>query len=343
MKKLKKVYILSITLSLLLCISDLHSQNNFKKVAQSGMQYLKIGVGAEMVGRGEAGISAIKGVSSVFWNPAGLADLEDKEFYFSHNSWIADISLDAAAAGINFGNIGNFSLSLIWMNYGTLKATSVANTTASSTQLGYVDEGTFSPSDLALGIAYARKISEQFSVGGQIKYLYENYGHNVVVTTTGTSENVDNIVKAVAFDLGTIYYPGYKSLAFAMIIQNFSTDIKYEEESFGTPLTFKLGISMNMLDIFEENSANSLLLTVDAIHPRDYTERLNLGVEYNYLGLIQLRSGYRMNYDIGNFTAGIGLRYSLSGGMRINLDLSYMVDATGRFSNPVQITAGLKL
>ena len=342
MKKINKVIISLIALTLVLYIPNLHAQNNFKKVAQSGMQYLKIGVGAEMVGRGEAGISDVKGVSSIFWNPAGLADLDDKEFYFSYNSWIADISMDAAAAGINFGNIGNFSLSLIWMNYGIFKATSVANTTTGSTQLGYIDEGTFSPSDLCFGLAYARKISEQFSVGGQVKYLYENYGHNVVVTTTGDFENVNNIVNAVAFDLGTIYYPGYKSLAFAMTIQNFSTDIKYEEESFGTPLTFKLGISMNMLDIFEENSVSSLLLAVDAIHPRDYTERLNFGIEYNYLGLIQLRSGYRMNYDVGNFTSGIGLRYSLPGGMKINLDLSYMVDASGRFSNPFQITAGLK-
>ncbi len=342
MKKINKVFVSLLTLSLLLFISNLHSQDNFKKVAQSGMQYLKIGVDAEMVGRGEAGISAVKGLSSIFWNPAGLSFLEDKEVYFSHNSWIADISMDAAGVGINMGNLGTFALSLIWMDYGTLKATSVATTTAGSNQLGYIDEGTFSPTDLAIGLAYSRKISEQFSVGGQVRYLYENYGHNAVVTTLGTTESVDNTVKAVSFDLGTIYYPGYKSLAFAMSIQNFSTDIKYEEESFGTPLTFKIGISMDMLDIIDENSASSLLLAIDAIHPRDYTERLNIGIEYDYLGLIQLRSGYRMNYDVGNLTAGVGLNYSLSGGMIINLDLSYMVDASSRFSNPIQITAGLK-
>ena len=56
---------------------------------------LKIGVDAEMVGRGEAGISSVKGVSAMFWNPAGLAELEDHEFLFSHNAWIADISMNA--------------------------------------------------------------------------------------------------------------------------------------------------------------------------------------------------------------------------------------------------------
>ena len=342
MMKIKPFYTLISLILILLLISDVKAQGNFKKVAQSGMQYLKIGVDARMVGRGEAGISAVQGISAIFWNPAGLADLDGKEVYFSHNSWIADISMDAAAVGMSFNNIGTFAISAIWMNYGKLKATSVAGTVSGSTQLGYVDEGTFTPSDLAIGLAYSKRISEQFSVGGQIRYLYENYGHNVVVTTTGQNEDVNNIVKAVTFDLGTLYYPGYKSLAFAMSIQNFSTDIKYEEESFGAPLTFKLGISMNMLDVFEENPTSKLLLAIDAIHPRDYTERLNLGLEYNYLGIIQLRTGYRFNYDIGNLTSGIGVKYSLSSGMQINFDLSYMVNESGRFSNPIQITTGLK-
>ena len=59
---------------------------------------------------------------------------------------------------------------------------------------------------------------------------------------------------------------------------------------------------MNMLDLYDDQSEAVLLLAIDAIHPRDYSERLNIGLEYNYLGLFQLRSGYRMNYDEGNFT-----------------------------------------
>ena len=342
MKKFILIFFPAFIIYFLTFVPILNAQDSFKKVAQSGMQYLKIGVDAEMVGRGEAGIASVKGLQSIFWNPAGLADLDDKEFYFSHNSWIADISMDAAAVGMNFGNYGTFALSVIWMNYGKLNATAVANSVSGSTQLGYIDEGTFSPTDMAIGLAYSRRISEQFAVGGQIRYLYEDYGQNVVVTTTGANQTVNNIMKTFSLDLGTVYYPGYKSLAFAMSIQNFSPDIRYQQESFGTPLTFKLGISMNMLDLMENSSKSSLLLAVDAIHPRDYSERLNMGLEYNYLGIFQVRAGYRMNYDIGNFTSGVGLRYSLSTGMQIKLDLSYMVDGTGRFSNPVQITMGLK-
>jgi len=335
---MKNITVISFFIVLLI-VSNIFAQTNLKKVAQSGMEYLTIGVDAEMVGRGEAGISAVKGLSAVFWNPAGLAEIQDKEILFSHNSWIADISMESAAFGISFGGIGTFAVSAIWMNYGKLKATSVANTVSGSNQLGYIDEGTFTPTDMAIGLAFSRKISEQFSVGGQIRYLYENYGSNVIVMTDGTTQSVNNIAKSFSLDLGTIYYPGYKSLAFAMSIQNFSPDIKYQQEAFGAPLNFKMGLSMNVLDFFDHLSNSSLLLAVDAIHPRDYSERLNLGLDYDYLGLFQLRTGYRFNYDIGNFTAGAGVKYSLSSGMQIKVDFSYMIDGTGRFNNPFQLTA----
>jgi hypothetical protein len=126
-----------------------------------------------------------------------------------------------------------------------------------------------------------------------------------------------------------------------MTVQNFSTDLKYEHESFSTPLTFKIGLSMNMLDFWENASRSSLLFAVDAIHPRDFSERMNLGLEYNYLGLFSIRCGYRMNYDMGNFTAGAGVRYSISNSMGIKFDISYIAENTGRLTSPLQITASL--
>lgn len=318
-----------------------YAQDNFNKVAQSGMQYLKIGVGAEMVGRGEAGISAVKGVSAMFWNPAGLAELENNEFLFSYNSWIADISMNAFGAGINLDNWGVVGVNVLWMDYGELYQTSVAKTTAESAQYGYVDEGTFTPLDLAFGLTYSRKVSTQFSFGGQIRYLYENYGSNKTINASGEESITDNTMSALCFDFGTLYYPGYKSLAISMTVQNFSTDLKFEQEAFSTPLTFKIGISMNMLDLFENKSRSSLLLAVDAIHLRDYSERLNVGLDYSYLGLFNVRCGYRMNYDLGGFTAGAGVRYSISNDLGIKFDVSYMVENSGRFTSPLQFTASL--
>ena len=339
MKKTKKIIVVAYIF--FSAFSVMHGQNNFNKVAQSGMQYLKIGVDAAMVGRGEAGISAVRGVSSMFWNPAGLSQMDGHELLFSHNAWIADISMNAAAIGLNFDNIGTFGLSVLWMDYGDLHKTSVATSTEEAAAYGYVDEGLYSPSDIAIGLAYSRKISDQFSFGGQVRYLYENYGSNKTISFSGEEEITDNILSAFCFDFGTLYYPGFKSLAISMSIQNFSSDLKYQQESFSTPLIFKIGTSFNVLDLFDNKSKSNLLLAIDAIHPRDFSERLNLGIEYDYLGLFQVRGGYRLNYDEVNFTTGAGVKYSISNTMGIKVDISYIIFSSGRFSWPLQLTARL--
>jgi hypothetical protein len=321
--------------SLVLC------QDNFKKVGQSGMQYLKIGVGADMVGKGEAGIADVNGLSAMFWNQAGLAELEGTEFMFTHNAWIADISLNAVGVGLDLDDWGVVGFNILWMDYGELYKTSVATTTEESALYGYVDEGTFSPSDIAISAAYSRKVSDQFSFGGQIRYLYQNYGSNITLNEDGDEEHTDNVMSAFCFDFGTRYNSGFKSLAIAMAIQNFSKDLKYQQEAFSAPLTFKIGVSMNLLDFYNESTKNKLNIAIDAIHPRDYSERLNFGLEFDYLGLFQIRGGYRMNYDMGNFTTGAGIRYSLSNNMGIKFDVSYIIENSGRFTSPLQLTARL--
>jgi hypothetical protein len=279
----------------------------------------------------------------MFWNPAGLAEIEESELLFSHNAWIADISMNAIGVGMNINNWGTFGINAIWMDYGELHRTSVATTIEESAEYGYIDEGTFSPCDIAIGITYANKVSTQFSFGGQIRYLYEDYGSNRTINPTGVISTTHNTMSAFCFDFGTLYYPGYKSLALSMTIQNFSTDLKYQQESFSTPLTFKIGVSMNMLDLMDNKTRSSLLLAIDAIHPRDYSERINIGLEYSYLGIFNLRGGYRMNYDEGNFTTGAGFRYSLSNSLGVKIDASYIIMSGDRFAWPLQLTAGLIL
>lgn len=314
--------------------------SNLKKVAQSGMQYLKVGIDAKMVGRGEAGISLVDDVSSSFWNPAGLTNIRNQSYFFSHNSWIADISFDAFAMAFNFGNIGVVGFNALWVDYGELFKTSVAQTIEESSAQGYVDEGTFSPIDIALGISYARKISGQFSIGGQVRYLYENYGSNVIVTLDGDEKLKDNTISSLCFDLGTRYNTDFKSLAFSMTIQNFAPDMKYHYESFSPPLTFKMGVSIDLMDFYNETSKSQLLVAVDALHPRDYTERINVGAEYDYMGLFQVRSGYRYNYDEGNLSLGAGMRYSLNG-LRFRCDVSYLMMTENRFASPIQISTSV--
>lgn len=59
------------------------------------------------------------------------------------------------------------------------------------------------------------------------------------------------------------------------------------------PMTFDLGIAMDVLRTTDVSSNHSLTLDVDAIHPRDYTERMHLGAEYTFLEVFSIRTGYK--------------------------------------------------
>ena len=73
------------------------------------------------------------------------------------------------------------------------------------------------------------------------------------------------------------------------------------------PLTFKLGISMNVFDLSSlDPSENALLVTFDAEHPRDFAETVRMGVEYRFENLISLRVGYVSPQDETKWTYGVG-------------------------------------
>jgi len=94
---------------------------------------------------------------------------------------------------------------------------------------------------------------------------------------------------------------------------------------------------MNILDMFGD-FRNPLNLAIDAIHPRDYTERIHIGGEYWYNDMIAIRSGYKFNYDEEGLTAGVGFKYNISG---VNLKVDYSYSDFGRFNAVSRFSFGL--
>ena len=51
---------------------------DFSNVGSAGAQYLKIGVGSRYQAMGEASVAVANDVYSMYWNPAGLVEIECK-------------------------------------------------------------------------------------------------------------------------------------------------------------------------------------------------------------------------------------------------------------------------
>ena len=319
-------------LLILTMLSLLFSSEN-KKLAQTGFQFLSISSDARSGGMADAMTTIHSNSVALFFNPAGLS--RQNQFFdinFSSNEWIAGITHDAVSFSFSpkNGQYGCLGFSLLNVDYGELQGTMVWDN-----DQGFIDTEKFSPSALSFGIGYGRALSENFSVGAHVKKAYQYLGNNVVPVTDSSNVVEDNIANAAAFDFGTIYITDWHGFTFGMSVRNFSEEVEYAYDSFQLPLTFRVGGSIDALSFFPSLSdKQSLKMAVEALHPRSHPERVNLGLEYSFMGIGQLRLGYLFNYDQRDLTYGAGVKLG-------PLKIDYALTPFGVFDSVSRISIGI--
>jgi opacity protein-like surface antigen len=293
-----------------------------KKLAQTGMKFLSTSLDARASGMARAMTAVYGNSSALLYNPAGLAGI-DKSFDFTAGrvSFIADINYIYGTAAFvpGQGEWGVFGLSFVSVDYGDLMATMRAEN-----EQGFIDLGLFNPLAFAVGIGYSKSLTSQFSIGAHVKYVQQDLGGGFVDFNADQSGvAIDASQDVIVFDFGVLYSTGFESLNFGMSIRNFSEEIRYLQESFQLPLTFRIGLSMNTLDLTSINpDQHSLLLSVDASHPRDYAEQIGFGLEYVFMKMFALRAGYEFPNDEHGFSAGVGFSKDF-GDVNFGLDYAY--------------------
>lgn len=321
--------IIIILLILGLLSHSLNAQD--KKLAQTGMKFLSVSTDARTSGFSEA-VTAVDlaSASAIFYNPATMASIKEfTSLTVGNVSWIANINyIHSAIAFAPFGgDYGVIGISFLSVDYGEFMGTVVANN-----EKGYIDVGKFSPKSYSFGIGYAKALSTKFSVGGNIKYVKQNLGSSVIdVDANGNYVNEDNSLGALAFDFGILYRTGFKSLNFGMSVRNFSKELKYKKETFQLPLMFKIGLSIDAMDLLNvDKQTHSLIVAIDASHPRDYSEQIYVGAEYTFINTFSIRAGFVSPADEHNFSAGFGVKRNIAG---MNLGIDYAYQPYGIFNN----------
>jgi len=329
-KKGKEVRIKTCVIACLMAIFSISpAWAAFNKSGRTSLQFLKIGIGSRQVALGEACVANTNDINSVFWNPAGITGIKGLETSFNYASWIGDLNILGAAIGYNLEGVGAIALNYVGLDYGNISEALVTSPT------GHYDTRTglnFSGSDLSIGMALARQFTDRLSIGVNIKYIQEE----LFIYKTSIW----------GFDVGSYYDTGWKGIRLAMSAQNFSGKarfLKTKEEfqqTYDLPLIFRLGWSIDLLGgeqllLGGNPELHHLSFNMDVVHTNDYAERYHLGLEYKLFDQFALRTGYRFNYEEGNFSAGAGFN-SKVGPMQIQIDYAYVdydfLDATHRFS-----------
>jgi len=123
------------------------SGGEFKKVGAAGAQFLKIGVGARANGMAGAYSALANDVTSMYWNPAGIADINGIAANISYTQWFAGFSHNFAGLVLPVGDSYRFGISLTSFSSGEIPITTLEK--AEGTGASY------SISDFALGASFA--------------------------------------------------------------------------------------------------------------------------------------------------------------------------------------------
>jgi len=274
-------------------------------------QFLGIEPSARNAAMGNAGVGLSEGIEAVYFNPGVIGTLDRPAIEFTHSNWFADISFDYAAGGLPIRGFGTLFASVTALNSGEIDVRTVEQ-----------PEGTnerYTVGDVALGLGYGRQITSRFAVGLQINYINERIWNSSLSTLTvslGTVYQLKNSGMQLGFsllNLGTDARFNGRDLA----IQYDANPDEYGDNSalpaeqwtgeFPVPIVFRIGLSVP----FQLSERSRLLFLLDALHPNDNTESVNVGAEWSLLDVLALRVGYQTLFqqdtELG-LTAGFGVK-----------------------------------
>ncbi len=313
---------------------DSAGQIGLNKLAQSTMNFQLVSLSAKASAMGEAFYTIGTGAESMFYNPAGLAGTaRTVDAAFHYTQWIGEVNYLGGAVAYNMGMYGTVGMSLLSVDYGTIYGAQLDPSATSPT--GYIETGVLNNvGAYSVGLSYARAINANFSMGGSGRYVAQNLGENTFIDGTGRKNKASKLI----FDAGVKYDTHYKGFAFGMAIRNFSSNIQREEIAEQMPLTFTMGAAFNAWDFISESAGHDLIVAVDFLHSNSYSERINLGAEYSFMGMLALRAGYQTNRDIASWSAGVGFHTSLSS---CDLEISYAFSKMELFDNVNRFSVNL--
>lgn len=327
---MKSKLLISMCVTLLLYEVGLGQETPFvsdvSKRGTTAASFLEIGVGARALAMGSAFVALADDPTTIYWNVGGLGKLKKHGVHFTHNEWIEDTQYDFIAAAFPINNRGTLGLSLTYFSVGDMEVRTVEE-----------PDGTgqiFGGSDVAFTLAYALNLTDNFSLGLGGKLIRQSIW--------------DMSANAFAVDIGVHYVMPFKGFTLGATMTNFGSDLRMsgdntlilhdpdptttgnngripatqKMESWSLPLNFQVGLAYQAV----RTPAHTINLAVDALHPNNDYESLNVGAEYIFNQFFALRGGYQsvfLDDSETSYTFGLGLRREFLGNVRVTLDFAY--------------------
>lgn len=284
------------------------------EAGEKGSVFLKLGQGARAIGMGETFVAVADDINSLYWNPAGLTNINDITGTFMYSDWLAQIKYNYLGAVVPVEQLnGVIGASITFLDSGDIDKTDEGGNRI----------GTFEGKDLSLSISYARKLDENSlidSIGGNLKYINRKIDRK---ESTG-----------FAIDIGGMKtLRGVNGLKAGWCIQNIGVKTSaFVNDKDGLPLTIKAGIANDKL------LNEALTLALDVNSPSDNKINVHLGAEYRFRKFLAFRVGFKTDTidehgTLSGITAGLGFKIP-----QANLTLDYAFVDYGKLDDTHRIS-----
>ena len=268
--------------------------------------FVQISPSARAIAVGGAYTALGDDVSSIYYNPAGVASVLTNEIEMAYISLYQGLSYETLAFAypmepVFHGLGGTFAVSVNMLQPGTLEKTNDVGVTIS----------TFSAGDDLFTFTYAHELGSDFQAGMSFKYIQQQID---VVSSS-----------LLAVDAGILFAPGNDGVRVGVDLKNIGDNAS----SYSLPFTLNTGISFRQYGIFTKQ--DDMALSIDSAFPMVIQDSLavNIGAEYNlkWVGSrISLRGGYSFvgNTDLTGIGLSAGAGYGMDfGGLVVFLDYAY--------------------
>ncbi len=230
------------------------------QIGGAAVVFLMIEPDSRAAGMGNAGVALADNANATFWNPAGLAFQEGASVGITHSNWLpefnANLYYEYAVAKLHAPGIGTFGAHVTFFNLGK------------HDQID--DQGqfvtTFRSYDMAAGVSYGTKLTNNLSVGTGVRVIYSSLATGLEVgggtARAGVSAGVDlgMLYRSNPIDLGSTQ----TTLSAGFNLANMGPTIKYVEKRDPIPTNLRFGWAAT----FDFDEFNSLTLV------NDYTKAL---------------------------------------------------------------------
>jgi hypothetical protein len=248
----------------------------------TAVPFLMISPDSRAGGMGDAGVATPNDINAIHWNASKLAFLDKKGgVSISYVPWlralVPDVSLSYLSAYGHINDRSTIGGSLRYFALGEIQFTDIVGNSL----------GNYNPNELAVDLAYAQKLSDQFSVGIAFRYINSNIAGGANLSQTPIKPG-----RSFAGDI-TAYYRNKTKIdkyrvnyAFGGAITNIGSKITYtdaQEENF-IPINLRLG-GYGQIEIDKYNTIgftldfNKLLVPTPPVYSYNANGQLELDAD----------------------------------------------------------------